>query len=113
MAEILITDDINKKPRDVVTAEEWNSILNKLIAQGNRLSTTLEETRELLDTLIEGGVVSVKINADTTTFGGKPPEEYVLAENFDTEIKRTQAFVRDTVGQLYDEVENIKKEMGL
>ena len=111
MSDILITTTVNKKPREVVTSNEWNEILNKIIAQSNGLSTKLTETRNLLDTLIAGGVVGVTIEADMTTFGGKTPEEYVLTETLRTEIDRLHAFVQDTVGAMYDEVEAIKKKL--
>lgn len=112
MSDILITTPVEKKPREVVTASEWNEILNKIIAQGNGLSTKLTETRNLLDTLIAGGVVNTTVVADMTTFGGKNPEDYVSAERLTIEIANLHAFVQDTVGELLDEVESIKQKMG-
>ena len=83
MDPIKLQQIINKKPKDVVTADEWNEILTLLIEQANLFSDRLQGFQTTLKQLIDGKLENVDITANVNSFGGKPPEAYTL----DTELQ--------------------------
>ena len=83
MDPIKLYQILNKKPKDVVTADEWNEILTLLIEQANLFSDRLQGFQTTLKQLIDGKLENVDITANVISFGGKPPEAYTL----DTELQ--------------------------
>ena len=83
MDPIKLQQIINKKPKDVVTADEWNEILTLLIEQANLFSDRLQGFQTTLKQIIDGKLENVDITANVNSFGGKPPEAYTL----DTELQ--------------------------
>lgn len=83
MTPIKLYQILNKKPKDVVTAEEWNEILTLLVEQANLFSDKLQGFQSTLKQIIDGKLEGVEISANVNSFGGKPPEDYTL----DTELE--------------------------
>lgn len=83
MDPIKLYQILNKKPKDVVTADEWNEILTLLIEQANLFSDKLQGFQSTLQQIIDGKLENVEIEGNITSFGGKPPEAYTL----DTELQ--------------------------
>lgn len=83
MDPIKLYQILNKKPKDVVTADEWNEILTLLIEQANLFSDRLQGFQTTLKQLIDGKLENVEIEGNVNSFGGKPPEAYTL----DTELQ--------------------------
>jgi len=73
---VRIQQIVNKKPRDSVSASDWNDILNMLIEQQNLLSdqlvglqSTIEATTtQVINNLISSGTLT--LNVDATKLGG-------------------------------------------
>lgn len=90
---ITINQIVNKKPKDVITASDWNTVLTMLIEQANKLSEYIVEVDKALKDFIENGSGNVTVDTNVTHFGGRLPEEYVL----DTELSATVDNLRTTL----------------
>lgn len=93
MDPIKIQAILSKKPKDVITAEEWNEILNLLITQANLFSDKLQGFQGTLQSLIDGKLENVDITANVNSFGGHPPEDYTLDAELVTELKKITDYV--------------------
>jgi len=79
---IRINQIVNKKPKDPVSAQDWDDILNMLIAQGNGLSDQLVALQgtiagtatQIINDLIASGTLS--LNVDATKLGGLAADAY-------------------------------------
>ena len=93
MDPIKLQQIINKKPKDVVTADEWNEILTLLIEQANLFSDRLQGFQTTLKQLIDGKLENVEIEGNITSFGGRPPEDYTLDEELTEAINTLTNYV--------------------
>ena len=93
MDPIKLQQIINKKPKDVVTADEWNEILTLLIEQANLFSDRLQGFQTTLKQLIDGKLENVDITANVNSFGGRPPEDYTLDEELTEAINTLTNYV--------------------
>ena len=93
MDPIKLQQIINKKPKDVVTADEWNEILTLLIEQANLFSDRLQGFQTTLKQLIDGKLENVDITANVNSFGGRPPEDYTLDEELTEAINTLTNYI--------------------
>ena len=93
MDPIKLQQIINKKPKDVVTADEWNEILTLLIEQANLFSDRLQGFQTTLKQLIDGKLENVEIEGNVNSFGGRPPEDYTLDEELTEAINTLTNYV--------------------
>lgn len=93
MDPIKLQQIINKKPKDVVTADEWNEILTLLIEQANLFSDRLQGFQTTLKQLIDGKLENVDITANVNSFGGRPPEDYTLDEELTKAINTLTNYI--------------------
>lgn len=84
MDAVFVKQIINKKPREVVTAAEWNEIFTLLVDQGDKLSANMVTLHEELEKILNGEVTHITVNSNVTHFGGKTPEEYASKEDLTT-----------------------------
>jgi expansin (peptidoglycan-binding protein) len=99
---VRIQQIVNKKPRDPVSASDWNDILNMLIEQQNLLSdqlvglqSTIEATTtQVINNLIASGTLT--LNVDATKLGGLLANAYAKTADItalNTAIASTYATV--------------------
>lgn len=91
MDPIIINEIINKKPKSVVTADEWNYILTLLVEQGNQLSRDYVSINNTLQSILKGEVPSITVNTNVTSFGGHTVDEFTLDTELNTAISALEA----------------------
>ena len=84
MDPIKLQNILNKKPREVVTSNEWNEIFNLLIAQANALADQVVNINNTIESILNGDVEGITIEANVDEFGGRTADEYALKTDVQT-----------------------------
>lgn len=84
LTPVRINQIVSKKPKDPITSDDWNDILNLLLEQGNALSdqfialngTIATEINAQINQKILDGTLQLT-NIDATTFGGFTVDHFI------------------------------------
>ena len=112
LVPIRIQQIISKNPKAPVSSQDWNDILNMLIAQGNGLSDQLMALQDtiastattIINNLIAAGTLT--LNVDATKLGGIVAANYALQTDL-TNLSTAFANTYATVTQLNSAKSNI------
>lgn len=88
--EHIIQSVLEKKPLDIITAREWNNVLNTIIKAVNVNAAASDIAIDCIKGILNGGV-DFSVDLDAKTLGGHPVSDFVLKEHINpyTDVSST------------------------